>query len=327
MSVEETTRLSELVGRFSGVPIGVVGDLVADLYVYGVPERVSREAPVLVLRHEADELIPGCAANTANNLLALGAEVHPVGLVGDDEAGRAIRTYFEERGVSTEGIVVSERPTVTKTRVLAGGETRVKHQIVRVDREPAGGLPAGAAQAILAKVRELAPKVAGWVFSDYGYGVASPGVAAMLEGVRVADSRGRVEGFKGFTALTPNEEEAAIAVGHPARTDGQVRTAGKSLLAASGAENVLITRGNQGMALFSGRGGELFLSVSGADEVTDVTGAGDTVTGVFALALASGATPEDAARLANHSAGVVVQKAGAATLDPAELLERLGGEG
>jgi len=326
MSVEETTRLSELVGRFSGVPIGVVGDMVADLYIYGVPERVSREAPVLVLRHEADELIPGCAANTANNLLALGAEVHPVGLVGDDEAGRAIRSYFEERGVSAEGIVVSERPTVTKTRVLAGGETRVKHQIVRVDREPAGGLPAGAAQAILMRVRELAPKVAGWVFSDYGYGVASPGVAAMLEGVRVADSRGRVEGFKGFTALTPNEEEASIAVGHPALTDGQVRKAGRSLLAASGAENVLITRGNQGMALFSQRG-ELFLPVSGEDEVTDVTGAGDTVTGVLALALASGAAPEDAARLANHAAGVVVEKAGAATLDVSELLARFGSEG
>ena len=326
MSVEETTRLSELVGRFSGVPIGVVGDMVADLYIYGVPERVSREAPVLVLRHEADELIPGCAANTANNLLALGAEVHPVGLVGDDEAGRAIRSYFEERGVSAEGIVVSERPTVTKTRVLAGGETRVKHQIVRVDREPAGGLPAGAAQAILARVRELAPKVAGWVFSDYGYGVASPGVAAMLEGVRVADSRGRVEGFKGFTALTPNEEEAAIAVGHPALTDGQVRKAGRSLLAASGAENVLITRGNQGMALFSQRG-ELFLPVSGEDEVTDVTGAGDTVTGVLALALASGAAPEDAARLANQAAGVVVEKSGAATLDVSELLARFGSEG
>jgi len=326
MNPTTADRLRGIVSRFEGVPIAVVGDMCADVYVSGVPGRVSREAPVLVLVHEAEELIPGCAANTANNLRALGAEAHPIGLVGDDAAGHGIRAYFEERGVSTEGLIVSsERPTVTKTRIMAGGPTRLKHQLVRIDREPTGPLPAGVTQQILALVRDLTG-MAGWVFSDYGYGSAAPGMANIVSGLRVADSRARIAEFQGFDALTPNEEEVAEVVGHPVLTDGQVRKAGKRILEESGAGNVVITRGNKGMALISSDGGELFLPVSGTDEVTDVTGAGDTVTGVLALALATGAEPGDAVRLANHAAGIVVTKAGAATLDRLELIERLEGE-
>ncbi|MHC4469597.1 MAG: bifunctional heptose 7-phosphate kinase/heptose 1-phosphate adenyltransferase, partial [Planctomycetota bacterium] len=196
MTPDEAERLAGIVDRFASMRIGVVGDLVVDIYVHGVPERVSREAPVLILGWEREELIPGGAANTANNLLSLGAEVFPVGLLGDDGHGRALVEYFEERGVARDGLVLSpDYRTVTKTRVLAGGPTRWKTQIVRIDREPECALPAGIAQEILKRVRDLGPKVDGWIFSDYGYGVAAPGVAAMLEGVRVADSRARVEGF------------------------------------------------------------------------------------------------------------------------------------
>jgi rfaE bifunctional protein kinase chain/domain len=325
MTREEAARLAEIVERFSAMRIGVVGDLVVDIYVHGVPERVSREAPVLILGWESEELIPGGAANTANNLLALGAEVHPVGVVGDDAHGRALLEYLETRGVERSGIFTSaEYHTVTKTRVMAGGPTRWPTQVVRIDKEPQSGLPSGAAGEILKRVRALAEKVDGWIFSDYGYDVAAPGVAAMLGGVRVADSRARIEGFKGFTALTPNEEEAAEVVGHPVLTDGQVRAAGKKILERTEAENVVITRGNKGMALVRSDGSELFLGASGAGDVTDVTGAGDTVTGVLALALAAGAEPADAARLANHAAGVVVMKAGAATLTSEELAGQLG---
>ena len=145
----------------------------------------------------------------------------------------------------------------------------------------------------------------------------------MVKGVRVADSRSRITEFKDFTALTPNEEEAAEQVGHPVLADDQVREAARVLLEVSGAANVVITRGNRGMGLFGEGGGELLLPVSGTEEVTDVTGAGDTVTGVLALALVAGASPEDATRLANHAAGVVVAKAGAATLTREELTEQL----
>ncbi len=325
-----TGPLAALVDRFAGLPVAVVGDLVADVYVHGVPERVSREAPVLVLAYEREELIPGGAANTAANLVALGAEVHPVGVVGDDEHGRALLARFEEWGVSTDGIVLDpDYRTITKTRVLAGGPTRWKTQVVRIDRDPGGAPGSAAERAMLRKVRDLAPRMRGFVFSDYGYGAASPGVAGMLDGVRVADSRFRIEGFTGFTCLTPNEEEAGRFTGRPALGDAQVRAAGKALLAKTGAENVLVTRGNKGMALFSAGGGELFLAASGAGEVTDVTGGGDPVTGVVTLALAAGAEPGDAARLANHAAGIVVTKAGAATVSPGELAARIreAGEG
>ena len=327
MTTNTSRRLFEIVDAFAGIPIAVVGDMVADLYIYGVPGRVSREAPVLVLTFEGEELIPGGAANTANNLAALGAEVHPVGLVGEDREGTAVREYFDERGVDTSGLIpVSGWRTITKTRVLAGAPTRLKHQLVRIDREPEGTVPPEAHTEILSAVREVAPRMLGFVFSDYGYGVAAPGVAAMLDGVRVADSRARITDYRGFTAITPNDEEVAAAVGHPVSTEGQVRKAGKKLLELSGVENVVITRGNQGMALFMQEGDELFLEASGTEEVTDVTGAGDTVTGVLALALAAGASPADATRLANHAAGVVVARAGAATLTRDELKAKVEGD-
>lgn len=324
MIVSAPERLCEIIDAFPGIPIAVVGDMVADIYIYGDPQRVSREAPVLVLTFEGEELIPGGAANTSNNLAALGAEVHPVGLVGMDREGAAVAEYFAERGVDTAGLIRMDGwRTITKTRILAGAPTRWKHQLVRIDREPEGALPAQAHTQLLAAVRNLAPAMKGFVFSDYGYGVAAPGVAAMLDGVRVADSRANITQYRGFTAITPNDEEVAAAVGHPVTTEGQVRKAGKSLLAQSGVENVIITRGNKGMALFQRGGGELFLEASGAEEVTDVTGAGDTVTGVLTLALAAGASPADATTLANHAAGVVVARAGAATLTREELKEKV----
>ncbi len=324
MSRHASSRLAEIVDRFEGLPVGVVGDLVADVYLRGIPVRISREAPVLILRYEGEEHIPGGAANTANNIGALGGAVHPVGLLGDDEPGRGILRYFAARGIDTSSIVVTpDYSTITKTRVMAGAPTRHPHQVVRLDREPAGPPPLAACQRILANVRSLAPRVKGWVFSDYGYGAAPPGVAATLSGIRVADSRGRITEFAGFTAITPNEEEAAEQVGHPVLTDAQARRAGKALLEKSGVENVVITRGNRGMALFTRDGRECLLPCSGTEEVTDVTGAGDTVTGVLALALVAGATPEEAVVLANHAGGIVVAKPGAATLTRAELEARL----
>ena len=264
MSERDARRRCEIVDAFAGIPIAVIGDMVADLYIYGIPQRVSREAPVLVLTFEGEELIPGGAANTTNNLAALGAEVHPIGLLGRDREGTAVREYFEARGVDTAGLIpVPGWRTITKTRVLAGAPTRLKHQLVRIDREPEGSLPAEAHTEILVAVRAIAAAMKGFVFSDYGYGVAAPGVAAMLDGVRVADSRGSITEYRGFTAITPNDEEVAAAVGHPVTTEGQVRKAGRRLLEMSGVENVIITRGNQGMALFKRDGGELFLAASG----------------------------------------------------------------
>jgi rfaE bifunctional protein kinase chain/domain len=324
MTEPEPERLASVIARFAGRRLCVVGDLVADLYLRGVPVRVSREAPVLILRYDGEELIPGGAANTANNVLALGAEVFPVGVVGDDEPGRAILRHFRERDVDVSGVVVTrDYATITKTRIMAGAPTRHPHQVVRIDREPGTELPGGAAKKVAERLRGLAGRVEGFVFSDYGYGAATPELAAAVEGLRVADSRARIARFAGFTALTPNEEEASVVAGFPIVTDDETRRAGHALLAASGAENAVITRGNKGMAVFAREGGERFIAASGAEEVTDVTGAGDTVTGVLALALAAGATAEEAAILANHAGGIVVAKPGAATLTREELLARL----
>ncbi|MCU0725622.1 MAG: PfkB family carbohydrate kinase [Planctomycetes bacterium] len=324
MTEPDPDRLASIVARFAGRRLCVTGDLVADLYLRGVPVRVSREAPVLILRYEGEELIPGGAANTANNVLALGAEVFPVGVVGDDEPGRAVLRYFRERRVDVSGIVVArDHPTITKTRIMAGAPTRHPHQVVRIDREPGTELPHWATEQVAGRLRAVAGRAEGFVFSDYGYGAATPELAATVAGLRVADSRARIARFAGFTALTPNEEEAAEVAGAPVFTEEETRRAGRALLEASGAENAIITRGNKGMAVFSRAGRERFLAASGAEEVTDVTGAGDTVTGVLALALAAGATAEEAAILANHAGGIVVAKPGAATLSRDELLARL----
>jgi rfaE bifunctional protein kinase chain/domain len=307
-----------------------VGDLVADEYVFGKPERVSREAPVLILRYLSREVRLGGAANACHNLHALGAKVLPLGVVGEDPAGEALRRSLAQLGVPTDGILtVPERPTPVKTRILGGGwgSVSARQQIVRVDREPEGAIPPGAESLLVERLRGWAGRVDAVVLSDYGYGTVTPRLLAEVRAlgergvVVTADSRYDLLRFDRLTAATPNESEVEQLLGGALDGDKAVEQAGWHLLERLGSRYLLVTRGAKGLALFE-RGGEAtFIPIFGSDEIADVTGAGDTVISTFTLALASGARPIDAARLSNYAGGLVVMKRGTATVSRDELAD------
>lgn len=319
-------RVAEILAAFARARVAVVGDFMADVYLQAAPARLSREAPVMVVRWQAETVIPGGAANTVNNLLALGAKVVPVGTVGRDRAGRMLEDFFASRGCEATGLVVQdELATVTKTRVMVGEEGRSKQQVLRVDREPEGRPSPALREAVQARVLEIAGAVDAVLLSDYGYGLIDGALATALLGLGsrplvTADSRYALRDFRGVDLITPNHSEAAEIVGHAVLSDEETRRAGRALREGMAVANVLVTRGNRGMMLDDGVE-PCFIAASGSPaEVTDVSGAGDTVIAVATLALVSGASPREAATIANHAAGVVVTKLGAATVSPEELL-------
>jgi rfaE bifunctional protein kinase chain/domain len=326
----EVADLLRVVQGFEGRRVLVAGDLVADEYVFGQPERVSREAPVLVLRYLSQETRLGGAANACHNLHTLGARVVPVGVVGADAAGDTIRRALTDRGIPTDGIVaVPARPTPVKTRILGGGwgSRAARQQIVRVDREPEGAIPPGIETLLVERLRAHAGRVDAVVLSDYGYGTITPRILleirAMSErGVIVtADSRYDLLRFDRLTAATPSESEVEHLLGTALDGDKAVEQAGWQLLERLGARCLLVTRGAKGLALFERSGDATFVPIFGSDEIADVTGAGDTVISTFTLALASGARPVDAARLSNYAGGLVVMKRGTATVSRDELAD------
>ena len=320
-------RLLALVDGFAGRRLVVAGDFVLDRFVYGHPKRVSREAPVLILRYWKEESLPGGAGNTAANVHALGGLPVPVGATGADDAGRALREALRARGIATEGLV--EAPgyrTPTKTRILGGGPHSIKQQIVRYDVEDTLPSDTAGAKSLADRLRTAARGAHGAILSDYGYGAVSPDAVPVLRAAlepssRICvDSRHRLPEYAGVDAATPNEEELEESAG-AALDDSEARleTAGAALRARMGCGCLLVTRGSRGMALFSGGAAAQKIPVHGTDQVADVTGAGDTVLATFALALSAGASPLEAALLANFAGGVVVMKMGTAVVTPQEL--------
>jgi D-glycero-beta-D-manno-heptose-7-phosphate kinase len=330
MSDPGAGRLLQVVQGFEGRRVLVVGDLVADEYVFGRPERVSREAPVLILRYLSREIRLGGAANASHNLHTLGARVVPLGVVGEDPAGEAIRSSLAERGILTDGIVtVPERPTPVKTRILGGGwgSRSARQQIVRVDREPEGGIAPATEALLVERLRGWADHAEAIVLSDYGYGTLTPRILAEVRAlgergiVVTADSRYDLLRFDRLTAATPSESEVEHLLGMSLDGDKAVEQAGWQLLERLDARYLLVTRGAKGLALFERGGDATFVPIFGSDEIADVTGAGDTVISAFTLALAGGARPVDAARLSNYAGGLVVMKRGTATVSRNELAE------
>ena len=346
-----TERLAEIIGRFKHARMVVAGDLIADEFLYGRVERVSREAPVLILQYDTTEVVPGGAGNASANVAALGARVRMVGVVGRDDAGRRLLGALPRRA-ETKGVIrAGGYSTPVKTRVLAGGVHSAKQQVVRIDRV-APSLTPRAAQALGRRLEAaLATAIADAdvvVMSDYGGGLFTPDLLARAEaraaglarkGARrphvdatyvgrvpmiMVDSRYGLSGFKGVTACTPNESEVEALLGVSIGDDlDALEKAGRTMLRKLQSRAVLITRGSRGMALFEpGRATE-HLPIVGSDQIADVTGAGDTVIATFSLALASGATFSEAAHLANHAGGLVVMKRGTATVTPRELLALL----
>jgi rfaE bifunctional protein kinase chain/domain len=323
------SRLLALVPSLAGRRIVVAGDFVLDRFVYGHPKRISREAPVLILRYRGEERLPGGAGNTAANVRALGGVPLPVGVAGADEDGRVLRESLAARGIATDWLL--ETPgyrTPTKTRILAGAPNAIKQQIVRYDVEDT--LPPGAAAspALAERLRAAAREAEGAVVSDYGYGAVEPSSvaglrAALPSGARISvDSRHRLPEFAGVDAATPNEEELEECAGRElGESENDLIGAAAALRARMRCATLLVTRGSRGMALFSDStdGRPALIPVHGTHQVADVTGAGDTVLATFALALAAGGTPLEAALLANFAGSVVVMKMGTAVVTPEEL--------
>ena len=328
-------RLQDSLARVPGKRVVVVGDLIADEYLYGKPARISREAPVLILRFTDREVRLGGAANAAHNVHALGATVLPMGLLGQDGAGDEVQALFRQAGMSTEGISREPgRPTPVKTRIMAGGYQSTRQQVVRLDREPDGGISGAAEARLLERLRSIGAAADGFLVSDYGYGTVTPRVyetvleLALGRQVPVSvDSRYELPRFKGATAATPNEPEVEALTGQELTDEPAVEKAGRAVLERLDARLLLLTRGSRGMALFESEGPVTFMPIHGVDEIADVTGAGDTVISTFTVALAARATPGEAAWLANVAGGVVVMKRGTATVSVPELLAALASDG
>jgi len=328
-----TSRLADIVESFRGRTVVVVGDLIADEYLFGKPARISREAPVLILRFTERAVSLGGAANAAHNVHALGARVLPVGVVGRDAAGDELLGLFHAAGIPTDGIVTENgRTTPVKTRINAGGYQATRQQVVRLDREPTGELQTITEDALVARLTALAERADAFLVSDYGYGAMTPRVFERLRtiarrsgAVVTVDSRYQLPRFTGITAATPNEAELEQLAGGISDDERGVEKAGRQLLERLDAKMLLVTRGSRGMALLERDGATTFIPIHGTDEIADVTGAGDTVISTFTAALAGGASPIDAATLANVAGGIVVMKRGTATVSPAELAQALGG--
>jgi rfaE bifunctional protein kinase chain/domain len=325
-------RLAALVRGLAGRRVLVLAELVADEFLSGRVERISREAPVLILRHERSELRLGGGANAAHNIRTLGGEPLPLGVLGRDEHGRLLRALLAEKGIATRGVVEDrDWPTPVKTRVLAGGVHSTKQQIVRIDRVEELAAESRAHAAVRRALLAAPARLDAVLVSDYGLGLVTPELAraaielAHARGVPVTlDTRHGLLGFRGMTAVTPNEPEVEAALGISIGHDrGKLEAAGRTLLRRLGCQAVLITRGSDGMALFERGRKPLHVPVHGTDQVADVTGAGDTVIATFTLALAAGATPAEATLLANLAGGIVVMKRGTATVSAEELLAAL----
>jgi D-glycero-beta-D-manno-heptose-7-phosphate kinase len=325
-SVPAAHALEELIGRFAGRRIAVLGDCMVDRYLWGHVERISPEAPVPIVEIERETFTLGGAGNVAANLHALGAEPLLFGVAGDDTDGAMLRTALEQRGISTAHLTVDRtRPTTVKTRIIAHSQ-----QVVRADRESRADVSGAPLEALLAEIAKVLPSCDGLVVSDYGKGVVN---ARTLErvlaisrerafAVSVDPKESHIDAYHGVSILTPNQHEAGWVQGRRVVDEASLMEVGWGLQKRLDAQAVLVTRGAGGMSLFE-RGGRYTHLPTAAREVYDVTGAGDTVVSVVALSLAAGADFVAACALANHAAGIVIREVGTATCTPQQLTEVL----
>jgi D-glycero-beta-D-manno-heptose-7-phosphate kinase len=321
-------RMQELVERFPGRRLVVLGDLMLDHYLWGRCDRISPEAPVPVVEIERESSSLGGAGNVAANLTALGARPVLVGVLGDDSRAQQLLDAFAARGVDTRALVRdATRPTTIKTRILAQHQ-----QVVRADWESRADLAGAALDAVLEVLSREIPQSEGLIVSDYGKGVITRPVLdhaiglAKAAGVPISvdPKESHIDAYHGVSILTPNQHEAGWVMGRRVTDEASLMEVGWGLQKRLDAECALVTRGPDGMSLFEKSGRYTHLPTV-AREVYDVTGAGDTVVSVVALALAAGADYPEACCLANHAAGVVIREVGTATCSPAQLRASLAG--
>ena len=314
-------RLDQLFGAIRKTRLAVIGDLMLDSYVWGVVERISPEAPVPVVTLTGESTNLGGAANVAANVASLGAAVSVLGVVGDEREGDQLRELVRKSGFSDEGIITDpSRPTSVKTRVIAQNQ-----HVVRIDRERVMPLSQDREDALLERFKAILPTVNAVILEDYNKGVLTPRVIRDVIGmcrtahilVGVDPKKDNFWQYKGATLFKPNLREIESGVGRPLRTDDDLIAAGYELIEQMGVEYLLVTRGEQGMALFHNGGVEMI--PTRAHRVHDVSGAGDTVIATIMTSLAGGADIHEAAAIANHAASIVIAEIGAAPVDAGEL--------
>ena len=328
--------LRECVEQFAAKTIVMLGDFVADEFQYGEISRVSREAPVLIVRHRETQIVPGGGANAANNLASLGARVLPVTAIGDDAAGDALISHFRSQRVNVSGILrVKGWRTPTKCRFLAGWAHTVGQQVLRVDYEPKSPLPDAVRKKLHQRLAANLRKAHALAVSDYGFGIATPEFVRQASAKRrspllvTLDARYGLHRYAktGITAATPNEAE--LEAGHHTAIGqdvGELTRAARATLSEMKLQSLLVTRGRHGVALFEPGDRLTQIPVHGSDQAVDVTGAGDTVLAAYTLALACGSSPLEAAHIANIAGGLVVMKRGTATISREELLDAIRAE-
>lgn len=321
------TNFASIIGEeFPNKRIVIVGDLVADQFLRGTINRVSREAPVFILRHDETETLAGGAANAAVNVASLGGNAVLIGVLGEDLNGAALLEKLYSSGVNCDFVISSKDiQTTTKVRVLAGQHYAARQQVIRIDYENKQNLSAEAIEQLKANLIKASDAADAIILSDYNYGVANQEIFEIAETISVerkipllVDSRFRLNDFKKATTATPNQEEIEQILGADFTEKDCVE-----LCQSLGYEALLITRGNEGMLLIESEGAVRNFEAVGAKEPVDVTGAGDTVIAVYALGLACGLGFAESARMANHAGGIVVMKKGTASVKTEELLASL----
>jgi D-glycero-beta-D-manno-heptose-7-phosphate kinase len=314
---------SNTIRQFSRQKIVVIGDLVADQFLRGTIARVSREAPVFILRHDDTETHAGGAANAAVNVASLGAEAVLVGFIGKDSNGAALMKKLEESKVNSSLLISSEKiQTTTKVRVLAGQHYAPRQQVIRIDYENKEEIDAELRSQLKENLLAAVAGAHAIIISDYNYGVANAEITELARKIAaekkiplLVDSRFRLKDFQGATSATPNQDEVEQILGKNFKEQDCVK-----LCEELGFESLLITRGNLGILLIEKDKKPFYLEAVGSKEPVDVTGAGDTVIAVYSLALSSGLSFAEAAELANHAGGIVVMKKGTASASLDELI-------
>lgn len=319
-------RLTEIVNRFDEAKVLVIGDVMMDEYIWGDVSRISPEAPVPVVKVVKESFIPGGAANVVRNINSLKGKVYLVGTIGNDLLGKRLKKVLAKTGVSTQGLIIDRsRPTTQKTRIIAHSQ-----QVVRIDKEKTDSVASHTRKRLISALERFINRVDIIVVSDYGKGIIASSVLKKIfslakkhkKRVVIDPKVGHFKDYRGATILTPNKNEARVALGGVLTEEESIHSVGKRFLKELNLNALLITRGAEGMSLFQ-KDKEIINIPTVAQEVYDVTGAGDTVTAVLALGLATGADFLPSAQIANFAAGIVVKEIGAATVSKKDLLKRI----
>ncbi len=324
--MSQVSKLTEIVKRFPKKTIGLIGDLIADVYTYGITERISREAPVIIVKETHSHIAPGGAGNVAKNLSSLGAKVKFISITGKDQEAKTLLKSFDSNKVEPIFISTPSFRTITKTRILAGATHTRPQQIVRVDRYNEHKIAKPTERKILKLIEKTNPAVDAWIVSDYGYNLITPTILKLFAEIStqkpvLADSRFNLKLFKNFTIIKPNESEAIETTNLPPNTP--THTLAQTLKSELTPQAVIITLGNKGMFVYESENKYKLIPAVGTDDIVDLTGAGDTSAAAIILAVASGADYFRSAKIANCAAYVTVMKPGTATCSQTELINTI----